>query len=89
MLNLVLFDMDAQAALDAPRFRHVAEQRVVFDRRTPSSVTGNLEARGHIPLEARPGPDSAHFGTGHIIRRLGRGYEAGSDSRSDGLPAAH
>jgi hypothetical protein len=34
-------------------------------------------------------PDGGIFGTGHVIKRLPRGYEAGSDSRSDGLPAGH
>jgi gamma-glutamyltranspeptidase/glutathione hydrolase len=89
MLNLVVFGMDVQAALDAPRFRHVGEQRVYFDRRTNPATIANLLARGHEVEPPLKLSDAALFGTGHVIRRLGRGYEAGSDSRTDGLPAGH
>ncbi len=89
MLNLILFDMDAQAAIDAPRFRHVRELGVRFDPRTPPPVLAELLARGHESVGLRPGPQGAEFGTGHVIRRLSRGYEAASDTRGDGLPAGH
>ena len=89
MLNLVVFGMDAQAALDAPRFRHMTEDNTILDRRIPQAVIASLEARGHRVTEPRPAPDAANYGTGHIIRRLKRGYEAGSDTRTDGLPAGH
>jgi gamma-glutamyltranspeptidase / glutathione hydrolase len=89
MLNLVVFGMDAQAALDAPRFRHVSDQRVYFDTRLTPSTISNLLARGHVVEPPLNHSEGGRFGTGHVIRRLPRGYEAGSDSRNDGLPAAH
>jgi gamma-glutamyltranspeptidase / glutathione hydrolase len=81
MLNLVVFGMDAQAALDAPRVRHVREQRVFFGRRIPASVLTDLTARGHVQVALPDEPDGGIFGTGRIIRRLARGYEAGSAQR--------
>lgn len=87
-LNLTQFEMNAQQALDAPRFRHVRERLVLFENRIAPEVVAELEARGHVKRDT-PYPPGDLFGTGNIIRRLERGYEAASDTRSDGLPAGY
>ena len=98
LLNMILFGMDAQQALDAPRFRHWSENRVSFESAIPQSVIDELRSMGHAPqnpliqtvqtllLGSNPG---LVFGGGQAIMRNPRGYVAGSDSRRDGLAAAH
>jgi gamma-glutamyltranspeptidase/glutathione hydrolase len=97
LLNMLLFDMDVQQALDAPRFRHWSGNQVSFERAIPSSVIEDLRAMGHA--SHNPAMETAQtlfiganhgliFGGGQAIMRSGRGYVAGSDSRRDGLAAA-
>ena len=98
LLNLVLFGMDVQQALDAPRFRHWEANRVSFEPAIPAEVVDRLRAIGHEPqnplmetaqaIFLGPNPGLI-FGGGQAIRRAARGYIAGSDSRRDGLAAAY
>lgn len=98
LLNLLLFGMDVQQALDAPRFRHWEENRVSFESAVPRSAIDGLRAMGHAPQN--PLMETARtlflgsngglvYGGGQAIQRSHRGYVAGSDSRRDGLAAAH
>ncbi|MBN4080923.1 gamma-glutamyltransferase [Caldithrix abyssi] len=98
LLNIFLLDMDIQQALDAPRFRHWSGRRVSFETSISQSVIDELESMGHLPENplielARTivvGPNTGLiFGGGQAIMRNHRGYVAGSDSRRDGLAAAH
>ena len=98
LLNMLLFDMDVQQALDAPRFRHWGAHRVSFETAIPEAVIDELEAMGHAAQDpliemariVTLGPSMGlAFGGGQAIMRLPRGYVAGSDSRRDGLAAAH
>jgi len=98
LLNMLLFDMDVQQALDAPRFRHWSGNQVSFEGAIPSPVIDELRSMGHAPQN--PLIETVQtiflgsngglvFGGGQAIMRGPRGYVAGSDSRRDGLAAAH
>lgn len=98
LLNMILFGMDVQQALDAPRFRHWRDNEVSFERAVPEATVSALRAKGHAPQN--PVMDTAHrvflgpnrgllFGGGQAVMRADRGYVAGTDSRRDGLAAAY
>jgi len=98
LLNMLLFDMNVQEALDAPRFRHWSGNRVSFETAIPASVVDELRSMGHAPQN--PVMETAQtimlgsngglvFGSGQAIMRSTRGYVAGSDSRRDGIAAAY
>jgi len=98
LLNVLLFDMDVQEALDAPRYRHWEANRVSFESSIDASVVEQLRAMGHEPQN--PFMETAFivvyganrgliFGGGQAIVKSERGYVAGSDSRRDGLAAAY
>lgn len=98
LLNVMLFGMDVQQALDAPRFRHWSDNQVSFESAIPVRVIDDLRSMGHAPqnplLETAQtiftGSNSGLiFGGGQAIERKARGYVAGSDSRRDGLAAGH
>lgn len=80
LANLLHFGMDLQAALDAPRFRHIEGARVTVES-LPDSVRRELSALGHDLVDPR---DFA-FGGAQAILRLPRGWAAASDPRKDGM----
>lgn len=82
LLNLLLFDMDLQAAIDAPRFRHTSGFRVAIEEPVPDSVRARLRAMGHDVREGATQPWG--FGGAQVVMRLPRGWAAGSDPRKDG-----
>jgi gamma-glutamyltranspeptidase/glutathione hydrolase len=83
LLNLLVFGMDVQQAIDAPRFRHLDGLRVALEAPIPDSVRAGLTALGHDIVDLAPG---AAGGAQAIIRRE-RGWLAGSDPRKDGQAA--
>jgi len=85
LLNLLVFGMDVQQAIDAPRFRHLDGLRVALESPIPDSVRGALAALGHQIVDLAPGSAG---GAQAIIRR-GRGWVAGSDPRKDGQAVGH
>jgi len=98
LLNMLLFGMDVQEALDAPRFRHWEGIRVSFESAIADSVVAELRRMGHEPQD--PFTETALtilygsnrgliFGGGQAIAKRSRCYVAGSDSRRDGLAAAY
>ncbi len=98
LLNILLFDMDVQQALDAPRFRHWREHSVTFETAIAESTIEELHSMGHRTQDPLMEVGSILlvgenmgliFGGGQAIMRTERGYVAGSDSRRDGLAAAH
>lgn len=98
LLNLVLFDMNIQQAIDAPRFRHWEENKVSFEQAIPQSVVDELRAMGHAPQNPLMATAQSVFlgnnrglifGGGQAVMKLEKGYVAGSDSRRDGAAAAH
>jgi gamma-glutamyltranspeptidase/glutathione hydrolase len=97
LLNMLVFGMDVQQALDAPRFRHRSGNSVSFESAIPAAVIQELVSMGHAPQNPIItvgeiliiGQNRALiYGGGQAIAREQRGYTAGSDSRRDGLAAA-
>jgi gamma-glutamyltranspeptidase len=81
LLNILVFGMDVQAAIDAPRFRHLDGQRVAIEDPVPEDVRARLRAVGHEVMDG----SSSEFGGAQAIIRLDRGWVAGSDPRKDGM----
>jgi len=85
LLNLLLFGMDVQEAIDAPRFRHLDGRAVALEASIPEAVRQALKALGHEIVAER----QVSFGGSQAILKLPRGWAAGSDPRKDGMAAGH
>lgn len=85
LLNLLVFGMDLQQALDQARFRHIAGNRVGLEGPIPESVRAALRALGHEVVDL----PASSAGGAQAIMRLARGYAAASDPRKDGMAAGH
>jgi gamma-glutamyltranspeptidase/glutathione hydrolase len=86
LVRLADHDENAQAALDAPRWRVDSGLRVTLEAGFPVAAIDALSARGH-ELEVAPrGLSSAAFGFGgaQLVQRLPGGWLAASDPRKDG-----
>jgi gamma-glutamyltranspeptidase/glutathione hydrolase len=82
VVNQVDYDMNPQAALDAPRWQWQRGKEVAVEMAAPQHVLSGLAARGHLLSVQHSG---GSFGKGQIIRRLTNGaYVAGSEPRCDG-----
>jgi len=80
--NTVDYGMDAQAALDAPRWYWARGRRVHAEPRVPAAVRADLTARGH---EVTTDDAVDLVGCGQAIWRLAEGgYVAGTEARADG-----
>jgi gamma-glutamyltranspeptidase / glutathione hydrolase len=77
--------MDLQAAIDAPRFRHLDGQRVALEPPVGDSVRAALAAMGHVLVDQ----PAVAFGGAQAIVRLPRGFAAGSDPRKDGMAVGY
>ncbi len=81
LLNILVFGMDLQDAIDATRFRHRSGYQVAIESPIGEEVRAGLTALGHeLTVE---GPSS--FGGAQAIIRLDKGWAAGSDPRKDGM----
>jgi len=80
LLNLFVFGMDIQRAIDAARFRHTEGMHVALEGPITDSVRAALTSMGHVVSEGT-GP---MMGGSQAIIRLPQGYAAGSDPRKDG-----
>jgi len=85
LLNLLVFGMDLQDAIDAPRFRHLDHRRVALEPAIGDDVRRALQALGHEIADER----NVAFGGAQAIIKLPRGYAGGSDPRKDGMAAGH
>jgi gamma-glutamyltranspeptidase/glutathione hydrolase len=85
LLNYFVFEMDVQAAIDAPRFRHYEGQRVALEAPVGDAVRTALRAMGHVVIDQPAGA----FGGAQVIVRLPRGFAAGSDPRKDGMAVGY
>jgi gamma-glutamyltranspeptidase / glutathione hydrolase len=85
LLNLFVFGMDIQQAIDAARFRHTEGMQVFLEAPITDGVRAALTSLGHVVAE---GPGGMMGGSQAIIR-LERGYAAGSDPRKDGMAVGY
>ncbi|MBI4539637.1 MAG: gamma-glutamyltransferase family protein [Gemmatimonadetes bacterium] len=85
LLNIIVFDMDVQAAIDAPRFRHLEGRRVALEGPVSDQVRRELQVMGHEIVDET----GIGFGGAQAVLRLSRGWAAGSDPRKDGHAAGH
>jgi len=85
LINHLVFGMNIQEAMDAGRFRHESNARVIVEPVIPESVIAELKAMGHEVSIARP----SSFGGSQAIIKLPHGYVAGSDPRKDGHAAGY
>jgi gamma-glutamyltranspeptidase/glutathione hydrolase len=84
LLNALLFGMDAQAAVEAPRVHHQWSPDVLrYEPGLPATVVGALRAKGH-QVEARD-----KIGKVNVVIRSKAGLEAAGDPRSGGAPAGY
>lgn len=84
VVNLVDYEMNPQAALDAPRWRFIAENLVLLEARVSQDVVLDLVERGHNIQIAHP----RMFGKGQLILRDNNILIAASESRADSLALA-
>ncbi|MFT7519309.1 MAG: gamma-glutamyltranspeptidase/glutathione hydrolase [Kiritimatiellia bacterium] len=82
-LNVVVFEMEPQAAVAAPRFHHQwLPDRLFIEPDFPLDVQRSLSARGHT-LDVRPA-----FSAVQIVVRSDGEVSGGADPRKGGWPAA-
>jgi gamma-glutamyltranspeptidase/glutathione hydrolase len=85
LLNMLVFGMDVQQAMDAARFRHLDGLRVLLEPPITDSTRAALTAMGHQIVTMR----GHQFGGSQAIIKLPHGYVAGSDPRKDGQAAGY
>ncbi|MEJ2217012.1 MAG: gamma-glutamyltransferase [Gemmatimonadota bacterium] len=85
LLNLLVFHMGLQQAIDAARFRHFDGLRVGLEAPIGADVRRQLETMGHVIVDLPPGS----AGGAQAVMRLVKGWAAGSDPRKDGMAAGY
>ena len=81
LLNILVFGMDVQEAIEAARFRHLEGYRVAIEGTVGEEVRARLAAMGHEITDET----QSDFGGAQAIVRLDQGWAAGSDPRKDGM----
>ena len=76
--NLVDYGMNSQAALDAPRWRVLDDNRILLERTVADEIAAQLQARQHL---VRRG---GFFGRGQVILRQNGVLVGASEPRADG-----
>lgn len=84
--NCLDFDLNPQAALDAPRWRWKEGKKVEVEQRFPSHLVKELERKGH---EVEISPDPGGFGRGQIVWKGGDSLVGGTEPRTDGAIYAY
>jgi len=82
MVRTADFMQNPQAAVDAPRWKVLPDNKLLIERSFGDGVLKELADRGH-DVEATPHGSQA-FGAAQMIRRLEYGYVAASEPRRDG-----
>ena len=85
LLNMVVFGMDVQQAIDVARFRHLNGLQVALEAPITDQVRAALKAMGHDITDER----RTQFGGAQAIVKLLKGYVGGSDPRKDGMAVGH
>jgi len=84
--NMIEFNMNPQAALDAPRWQWLKEKSIIVEKSVPNHIIEGLARKGH---QVQISIDSTEFGRGQIIWRnpqTGVLY-GGTEPRADGAIA--
>jgi len=84
VVNLVDYEMNPQAALDAPRWRFIEKDLVLLEASVPQNIVADLVERGH-QIQIAP---ARMFGKGQIILCHKGVFVAASEPRADGLALA-
>lgn len=86
LMNLVDFNFNPQAALDAPRWQWIKGKKVEIEDTMPQEIVKGLEDMGH---EVVVTDDNTGYGRGEIIFRDEHGVLAGAtENRTDGTVLA-
>jgi gamma-glutamyltranspeptidase/glutathione hydrolase len=85
IMNALDFNLNPQAALDAPRWRWVEGKTVEIEHAFPKHIALALARKGH---DIRWALDEGGFGRGQIIWREGEVLAGGSEPRTDGQVVA-
>ena len=85
LINLLVFGMDVQHAMDVGRFRHMSGAHVIIEPAIADSIAAQLRALGHDVTIG----GATQFGGSQAIIKLRHGYVAGSDPRKDGHAAGY
>ena len=82
--RMLAFGQNPQAAIDAPRWR-VEGDDVWIETSLPAEAKRGLTERGHRLREGT----LLEFGAAQIIRKVEKGYIAGSEGRRDGCAVGY
>ena len=86
IMNMIDFELNPQAALDAPRWEWTKGNQVTLERGTPQEIFDQLAALGH---EVSWTTNPLAFGRGQIILKDAAGVlTGGTEPRSDSMIAA-
>jgi gamma-glutamyltranspeptidase/glutathione hydrolase len=80
-----VYRQNPQTICDAPRWHVTPESEIALEPGFYPTVAEGLARRGHRLVDS---PPVALFGGAQVVRRLARGYCAGSDPRKDGQALA-
>lgn len=83
VMNMIDFNLNPQAALDAPRWQWLENKNIALEHQVPRQIVDALKARGHnIKIEL----DATEFGRGQIITRdpVSGILAGGTEPRTDG-----
>lgn len=81
-LRILLGGRNPQAAIDAPRFRHMSGLDINVEEAMPLATKQGLADRGHCIKPLPPG--YMDFGAAHVAYRLADCWAVGADGRKDG-----
>ncbi|MDJ0731655.1 MAG: gamma-glutamyltransferase family protein [Crocosphaera sp.] len=81
VVNLTDYQMNPQAALDAPRWRFLGENSILLERGIAPEIIEGLRQRGH---DVKLAPETM-FGKGQMILKNNGVLITGSEPRADGL----
>ncbi|MEA1993566.1 MAG: gamma-glutamyltransferase family protein [Euryarchaeota archaeon] len=83
--NVLDFNLNPQAALDAPRWRWNRDRSISLEHGVPTHIAKALSRRGHDVSWAL---ESGGFGRGQIIWKVGDVLAGGTEPRTDGTIAS-
>ena len=88
LMNLIDFNLNPQAALDAPRWQWVEGKKIKVENDFPKHIAAALSRKGH---EIKMALDSSSFGRGQIIFRDNESgvLKGGTEKRTDGHVALY